>query len=64
VSSGAGDGTPESTGAEQATAEPTATLAVEDEQLAQTGVGWGLILASGAGLAGLVIAARRLRMTA
>lgn len=61
------EGTPVSSGAEQATAEPTAeptaTVAVEDEQLAQTGVGWGLILASGAGLAGLVIAARRLRMT-
>jgi hypothetical protein len=57
------ESTPVSSGAEQATAEPTATVAVEDEQLAQTGVGWGLILASGAGLAGLVIAARRLRMT-
>ena len=41
--------------------QPTATPPDEDE-LADTGVGWGLILASGVGLALLFIAARRLRL--
>lgn len=34
----------------------------EDEELAQTGVGWGLILTSGTGLALLTFVARRLRL--
>lgn len=41
--------------------EATATPQPEDE-LAQTGVGWGLILFSGAGLAVLALIARRLRL--
>jgi hypothetical protein len=41
--------------------EATATPQTEDE-LAQTGVGWGLILFSGAGLAVLTLIARRLRL--
>lgn len=47
---------------EAADAQPTPTLAVADEELADTGLGWGLILFSGAGLAGVAAAARRLRM--
>ena len=53
----------------EATTEPAGAEAEEtvspedDEELAQTGLGWGLVLASGAGLAGLAIAARRLRLT-
>lgn len=42
--------------------QPTATPTVEDDELAETGVGWGLILFSGLGLALVVIAARRLRL--
>lgn len=34
----------------------------EDNELAQTGIGWGLILASGTGLAALTFIARRLRL--
>lgn len=46
------------TGSEvQATATP-----LPDDELADTGVGWGLILVSGVGLAGLVIFARRFRL--
>lgn len=45
--------------AEEATATTTPP---QEEELAQTGVGWGLILASAVGLGLLVIAARRLRM--
>jgi hypothetical protein len=41
--------------------EPTATPP-SDEELADTGIGWGLILISGVGLAALVIVARRLRL--
>ena len=41
--------------------EATATPQTEDE-LAQTGVGWGLVLFSGAGLAVLALIARRLRL--
>ena len=46
-------------------AQPTATTAPapSSEELAQTGLGWGLILFSGAGLAGLAMAARRLRLS-
>jgi hypothetical protein len=39
------------------------TPAVEDQELAETGVGWGLVIFSGAGLAAVVVAARRLRMS-
>ena len=41
--------------------QPTAAPPDEDE-LADTGIGWGLILTSGVGLALLFIAARRLRL--
>jgi cell division septation protein DedD len=68
VTSTGGEGTPTTTEATteataQATATPqaTATLQAEDE-LADTGVGWGLVLFSAVGLAGLAIVARRLRM--
>ena len=72
VSSAGGDATPtgesatasvtaEATSTTAPTGEATATPQPEDE-LAQTGVGWGLILFSGAGLAGLVLIARRLRL--
>ena len=49
------------------TAEPTATAEatsapVTDEELADTGIGWGLVLFAGVGLAGLAIVARRFRM--
>jgi len=54
-----------------ATAEPTATSGqsaeatatpVTDEELADTGIGWGLVLFAGIGLAGLAVVARRFRM--
>jgi hypothetical protein len=50
------------TSAQGAGAQATATPGTADEELAQTGVGWGLILASGIGLALLVVAVRRLRL--
>ena len=53
--------TAEPTSTESATAEATAIPSTE-EQLADTGVGWGLILFSGIGLALLVLVARRLRL--
>ena len=43
-------------------AAATSAPAAEEDELAQTGVGWGLIVASGAGLALLFIVARRLRL--
>jgi hypothetical protein len=46
---------------ESAAAEATATPPT-DEELADTGVGWGLIIFSGIGLALLVLVARRLRL--
>lgn len=54
-----------------ATSEPTATsgsstqatdVPITDEELADTGIGWGLALFAGVGLALLAVAARRLRM--
>ena len=54
-----------------ATAEATATagqaaeetpVPITDEELADTGIGWGLVLFAGVGLAGLAIVARRFRM--
>lgn len=54
-----------------ATAEPTATsgqsaeataIPITDEELADTGIGWGLVLFAGVGLAMLAVAARRFRM--
>ena len=42
--------------------QPTATVAVEDEELAETGIGLGLVLISGVGLGAVAVAARRLRM--
>jgi hypothetical protein len=53
--------TVEPTSTETAGAEATATPPTEEE-LAETGVGWGLILFSGIGLALLVLVARRLRL--
>jgi hypothetical protein len=67
VSSAGGDETPTTA----ATAEPTATaeqtaeetpVPITDEELADTGIGWGLVLFAGVGLAGLAIVARRFRM--
>ena len=67
ASSTGGDETPTTA----ATTEPTATAEetaeatsapVTDEELADTGIGWGLVLFAGVGLAGLAIAARRFRM--
>jgi hypothetical protein len=65
-------GTPvDSAGTDEATVEATATVsdAAEatappptEEELAETGIGWGLILISGLGLAMLVLVARRLRL--
>ena len=66
-SSVGGDETPTTA----ATAEPTATaeqaseetpVPITDEELADTGIGWGLVLFAGVGLAGLAIVARRFRM--
>ena len=76
VDSGSG-GTPvssvggDATATTAATAEPTATssqsaeataIPITDEELADTGIGWGLVLFAGAGLAMLAVAARRFRM--
>ena len=69
VSSVGGDATPTTA----ATAEPTATsgqsaqatatpVPITDEELADTGIGWGLVLFAGVGLAMLAVAARRFRM--
>jgi hypothetical protein len=54
--------TAEATSDQGGAAEETPVPGSEDDQLAQTGVGWGLILASAVGLAALVVAARRLRL--
>jgi len=54
--------TAEATSDQGSAAEETLVPGSEDDQLAQTGVGWGLILASAVGLAALVVAARRLRL--
>lgn len=76
VDSGSG-GTPvssvggDATATTAATAEPTATpgqtaeataTPITDEELADTGIGWGLVLFAGVGLAMLAVAARRFRM--
>jgi hypothetical protein len=60
-SSGTDEPTTEATAAEGAAEEATTTPDGE-EQLADTGVGWGLILVSGVGLAILVLVSRRLRL--
>ena len=71
VDSTAENGNEETTPTTAATAEPTATtgqstqataVPITDEELADTGIGWGLVLFAGVGLAGLAVAARRLRM--
>lgn len=66
VSSGGDQATPEATEAASPTTEPTAqataTPLPEEEELADTGVGWGLIIISGVGLAALVLFTRRLRL--
>jgi hypothetical protein len=55
-------GTPTSGSETGAPSGETATQSPEEETLAQTGVGWGLIIAAGFGLALLGLAARRLRL--
>lgn len=74
IGGGEGTGTAEATAttatggqatATSAPSQPTATTAptTAEGELAQTGLGWGLILFSSAGLAGLAMAARRLRLS-
>lgn len=46
----------------ESSAEGSPTPGAEGDELADTGVGWGLIFVSGGGLAAIAIAARRLRM--
>ena len=67
VSSVGGDATPTTA----ATAKPTATSGqtaeatatpIADDELADTGIGWGLVLFAGIGLAMLAVVARRFRM--
>ncbi|MGD8472866.1 MAG: hypothetical protein PVH95_01150 [Anaerolineae bacterium] len=67
VSSAGGNGTPTTA----ATAEPTATftpspqateIPVTDEELADTGIGWGLVVFAGIGMGLLAVAARRMRL--
>jgi hypothetical protein len=60
VGSSAGSPTAAATAA-QATATTASTDS--DGELAETGLGWGLILFAGTGLAGLAVAARRLRLS-
>ena len=67
MSSVGGDETPTTaaTAEPEATAGPTAeatSVPITDEELADTGIGWGLVLFAGVGLAGLAIVARRFRM--
>lgn len=67
VSSAGGDETPTTAATEEPTAAPTQTpkatdTPITDEELADTGIGWGLVLVSGIGLGMLAVAARRLRM--
>lgn len=67
VSSGSGDETPTTAATEEPTAAPTQTPSatgtpITDEELADTGIGWGLVLVAGIGLGMLAVAARRLRM--
>jgi hypothetical protein len=65
VISVAGSPTAEATAAAtSAVSQVTATIAptASDDELAQTGVGWGLIIFAGGGLAALGVAARRLRL--
>jgi hypothetical protein len=45
-----------------ASAQETATPVAQDDELADTGLGWGLIIFSGLGLAILLAGARRLRL--
>lgn len=65
VISVAGSPTAQATAAAtSAVSQATATIAptASDDELAQTGVGWGLIIFAGGGLAALGVAARRLRL--
>ncbi len=62
-----GDETPTTAATAEATAtstqSPQATdVPITDEELADTGIGWGLVMVSGVGLALLAVAARRLRL--
>lgn len=66
VTSPGGDQTPTAVTAEP-TSTPTQTpqatqTPITDEELADTGIGWGLVLFAGVGLGMLAVAARRLRM--
>jgi cytoskeletal protein RodZ len=56
------EATAEATSGAGAGEDATATPQVEDEELAQTGIGWGLLVIAAAGLALLVFVARRLRL--
>jgi hypothetical protein len=50
------------TSVQQATSQATATPQPGENELAETGVGWGLVLFSGMGLALLALVARRMRL--
>jgi hypothetical protein len=47
---------------EQPVAQATDAPTAEDSELAETGLGWGLVLMSGVGLAALAFVARRVRL--
>ncbi len=62
TSPGTAPATTQPTSAASPTVTPTPTSQAEEGELAQTGVGWGLILFSGLGLVLLAFVARRLRL--
>ena len=67
VTSAVGDETPTTAATAEPTAAPTESpqatdIPVTDEELADTGIGWRLVLFAGVGLGLLAVAARRLRM--
>ena len=55
------DATPEATENSDQDAQATATP-IADEELADTGIGWGLVIFAGIGMGLLAVAARRLRL--
>ena len=55
------DATPEATATSGQDAQATATP-IADEELADTGIGWGLVIFAGIGMGLLAVAARRLRL--
>jgi hypothetical protein len=64
VDAGSDSGGAEATSTPVPTVVPTVAETNSDGELAQTGLGWGLILFAGTGLAVLAVVARRLRLTA